>query len=197
MNLSEERDDRMERRVEGIRESRGRETGKGFLVESEGSFLRDPCRPPPSGLQTGSRTDRSSYRLPGPRTGRRPSRAKIIWNSWRAGFVHCHAANYRTKNRAQLCNLQTQERNHAPSSARPSIYYAWRARRRIPSIDSRSFSPRYSTPFFFHRNLVDEYLFRFLKRAVAANNATRQFYFIENNCCEVNFVYPDSNRSSS
>lgn len=35
----------MERRVEGIRESRGRETGKGFrVVESEGSFLRDPCR---------------------------------------------------------------------------------------------------------------------------------------------------------
>lgn len=77
---------------------------------------------------------------------------------------------------------------------RPSIMHEEREGEFRPSIRDLS---RLSTLFFFHRNLVDEYLFRFLKRAVAANNATRQFYFIENNCCEVNFVYPDSNRSSS
>lgn len=78
---------------------------------------------------------------------------------------------------------------------RPSIMHEEREGEFRPSIRDLS---RLSILFFFHRNLV-EYLFRFLKRAVAANNATRQFYFIENNCREVNFVclYPDSNRSSS
>lgn len=48
MNLSGGRrkdgKDRMESRVEETRESRERETGKGFRVVSEASFLRDLCR---------------------------------------------------------------------------------------------------------------------------------------------------------